>query len=220
MCKRDRAQKPTRRGARLPLSALIVFAAALLGGCEPQAVEQNDNADPGALAPADALILASAKIGLPPDGLTENDLPDPLGAGAAALQAYCTECHALPAPWAHSATDWPPVLRRMWLRMGPNDADFAVPAPSAAERIVLSEYLTGNALRVAEMQLPELAGYGAFESACSVCHELPDPRQHSSEDWAAVVRRMSGHMEDILGEALPREGYEEITGYLQVITNR
>ena len=220
MWKRDRGQKPTPGVARLPLHALIVFAAVLLGGCEPPAAEQDHVADAETLAPADALVLASAKIGLPPEGLSENDLPDPLGAGAAALKAYCTECHALPAPWAHSATDWPSVLRRMWLRMGPNEADFAVPEPSAAERIVMMEYLTENALRVSEMMLPDLAGSEAFKSACSRCHELPDPRQHSSEDWAAVVRRMSGHMEDILGEVQSREEYETITGYLQVVTQQ
>ncbi|MEN8145693.1 MAG: hypothetical protein ABFS14_12170 [Gemmatimonadota bacterium] len=219
MRERNPAPGQTSTAARLTRRSLIVLAAMLAAGCGAPAVENDDVVQAETRDPADELLLASAKIGLPPEGLTQSDLPDPNGAGAAALQAYCTECHALPAPSAHSATDWPAVLRRMWLRMGPGEAAFAVPEPSEAERFVMIRYVMDNALEVSEMTLPDLAGRESFESTCSRCHELPDPRQHSPEDWAAVIRRMADHTQEILGEPLSRDQYEEITGYLRTITN-
>jgi hypothetical protein len=69
------------------------------------------------LSHSDRLLLAAAMIALPPAGVEPGDLPDPHAQGAQLEARYCAQCHALPAPTMHSATDWPLVARRMWLRM-------------------------------------------------------------------------------------------------------
>jgi hypothetical protein len=33
-----------------------------------------------------------------------------------------------------------------------------------------------------------------FAIACSQCHALPDPAQHTAREWPAVVKRMEEHM--------------------------
>jgi len=167
-----------------------------------------------ALSPSDQLLLASAKVALPPAGVTPTDLPDPESSGARYLQSYCTTCHALPSPAMHSATDWPQVLRRMWLRMGLLESTMRVPEPDMGERVVLLDYLTANGLKVSAANLPDGPGREEFQSTCSQCHELPDPHQHSSQDWFVVVRRMNDHMRTILGKELPNADIEKITAYL------
>jgi cytochrome c5 len=166
------------------------------------------------ISAADQLLLASARVALPPEGMTLDSLPEPQSAGAQLLQANCTTCHALPSPAMHSGTDWPGVVRRMWLRMDLIDPQYTVPKPELGERIVLLDYLTSNALKVSRATLPDAPGRNAFESTCAQCHELPDPHQHSSQDWFVVVRRMNGHMRSILNRELDNARIEEITRYL------
>ncbi len=163
----------------------------------------------------DELLLASARVALPPVGFSPADLPDPESAAAQQVARYCAACHALPSPQSHSATDWPGVIRRMWLRMDRIDPSFEVPIPNGAERLVMSEYLVDNALQVRTSGLPAGAGRDLFVSTCSRCHELADPSQHSAEDWAGVVRRMQGHMEGMLGEFMSQDDSRRITAYLQ-----
>lgn len=103
----------------------------------------------------------------------------------------------------------------MWLRMDRIDASFEVPIPNGAERLVMSEYLIDNALRVGTSGLPAGAGRDLFVSTCSRCHELADPSQQSAEGWAGVVRRMQGHMEGMLGEFMSQDDSRQITAYLQ-----
>jgi cytochrome c5 len=167
-----------------------------------------------ALSPSDQLLLASAKVALPPEGVIPADLPDPQSSGATYLQTYCMTCHSLPSPAMHSATDWPGVLRRMWLRMGLLESTFRVPEPDLGERIVLLDYLVGNALKVTTETLPDRPGRDEFQKTCNQCHELPDPHQHSSQDWFVVVRRMNDHMQAILGKQLTNAEIEQITTYL------
>jgi cytochrome c5 len=164
------------------------------------------------------LLLAAARVALPPPTVAPADLPDRDAAGAQLLVAYCTGCHALPSPAIHSATDWPSVLRRMWLRMERLDPAFRVPVPTAAERVVLSAYMLEHALRVTEAALPDGRGKSQFVTRCSRCHELPDPRQHSSEDWVTVVSRMREHMEVMLRETPPQSELRDIMLYLGEVT--
>ena len=102
----------------------------------------------------------------------------------------------------------------MWLRMGQLDSRFSVPIPTSAERITLSQYLVENALKVSTADLPEGPGRDLFATTCSQCHELPDPGQHSPEDWVSVVRRMLTHMQDILGQSLSHDELGQVSGYL------
>jgi cytochrome c2 len=166
-------------------------------------------------ATSEELLLASALVALPPAGVTAADLPDSDSPGAQQVVQYCTACHALPSPASHSATDWPSVLRRMWLRIERLDPSFEVPAPNGGERMVMSEYLVENALRVSRANLPSGVGRNLFVARCGRCHELPDPSQHTPDDWAGVVRRMQGHMEPMLGEFMSQADSRQITAYLQ-----
>lgn len=194
------------------LSALV-FPLAVPTACSREAVEEAPRA-PAAVV-GDELLLASAKVALPPSGIAAADLPQPNSEGARLVVAYCVRCHALPTPTIHSATDWPSVLRRMWLRADRVAPAFNVPVPTTAERITILRYMLDNALRVSGAALPAGPGRETFSTTCSRCHELPDPRQHSAADWAAVVIRMRGHMQEMLGLSLGREEMTQIILYLE-----
>ncbi len=204
------------------LSPLTMVSWAVLAvGCTGSA----SSGDPGdgvtaSSDPQEALLLASARIALPPPGISPADLPDPESIGAQNVGEFCTSCHALPSPPTHSATDWPGVVRRMWLRMEEIDDSFGVPVPTGPQRLVMMEYLVENALEVRTSGLPAGPGRDQFVATCSRCHELADPRQHSSEDWVAVARRMSGHIEQMLGGFLPPAEFQEIVLYLQAASAR
>lgn len=194
---------------------LAAFLATACGGQPPDETMRADSATPPpAVTASERLLLESAMVALPPPGTRLEDLPDPQSAGAGMLQTYCTTCHALPSPAMHSATDWPSVARRMWLRMDLLDPQYAIPTPELGERIVLLDYLTTNALQVSTGNLPDAPGRELFQQACSQCHELADPRQHSAQDWFVVVRRMNEHMRLILGRELTSSQIDEITRYL------
>ncbi len=195
------------------LFTLTLLAVSMVGCADgTTSREGTGQADPVTF---DELLLASARVALPPVGFSAADLPDPESPAAQQVARYCTACHALPSPQSHSATDWPGVIRRMWLRMDLINPSFEVPIPNGAERLVMSEYLVDNALRVRTSGLPAGAGRDLFVSTCSRCHELADPSQHSAEDWAGVVRRMQGHMEGMLGEFMSQDDSRQITAYLQ-----
>ena len=40
-------------------------------------------------------------------------------------------------------------------------------------------------------------GMRAQETVCSACHALPDPRQHTQDEWPAVVDRMTQNMRSL-----------------------
>jgi cytochrome c5 len=203
------------RRVAAPAPWLVTLLIATACGGQPQ--DSTSPADAASAAPLTAperLLLESSMVALPPAGTRPDDLPDPQSAGAGAIVAYCTACHALPSPAMHSATDWPGVVRRMWLRMDLLDPRHEVPIPGLGERIVLLDYLTGNALRVSTGNLPDAPGRDLFEATCHQCHELPDPRQHSAQDWYVVVRRMNQHSRDILGRELTASQIDGITRYL------
>lgn len=172
----------------------------------------------GAVEPSDALLLAAARVALPPPGIHPEDLPDPSARGATLMARYCVACHQLPSPLTHSATDWPSVVRRMWLRMERVDPAFHVPVPNDAERFAMLDYLLANSLRVSGATLPEGTGRETFSVTCSQCHELPDPNQHTGSDWVSVVRRMATHMEDLLGVTMTADTMGEITNYLRTVS--
>jgi cytochrome c5 len=195
------------------LIALLPFAAIMAAACT-QASQEGQETDTATQAPADQLLLASAKVALPPPGVTPTDLPDSDSQGAQFLVQYCISCHNLPAPLAHSTTDWPRTIRRMWLRAGGIPESFGVPVPTTAERQVMLQYLIDNALQVSA-NLPQGPGRDFFAETCSGCHDLPDPQQHSSEDWIAVVRRMMNRMETMLGRTLTPDQYSRIVLYLE-----
>lgn len=191
---------------------LLLLATAAVACQPPEAPEQAEQP-----APSDELLLAAAKIALPPTGVAAADLPDAESDGAVVLMSYCAQCHALPAPTSHSATDWPGVLRRMWLRMDQLPTELEVRLPDPIERYALVDYLTENALQVGDATLPEARGREAFERVCSQCHALPDPRTHSAADWPAVFLRMEQNMERM--QVTPPSSSEagDVLTYLQAV---
>ncbi len=202
-------QRPlsTNRRARL----LLPLAAALLLACQ----ESGSAGQPAEeLPPADQLLLAAAKVGLPLAGVTPADLPDPESQGANLVAQYCTYCHNLPSPGSHSATDWPRYIRRMWVRAEGLQGSYDIPVPSRGERQLMAQYLMDHSLQVSS-ELPAGAGRDFFRQTCGDCHELPDPKQHSPEDWVAVVRRMMDHMQAMLGSTLTPDQYSRIVLYLE-----
>jgi len=82
----------------------------------------------------------------------------------------------------------------------------------------MTQYLLDNALQVAPGDLPDYVGREYFMLSCSRCHALPDPGQHTAQDWPAVVSRMQQHMADLLGGSpIPAE-MQDITAYLQQVS--
>lgn len=182
-----------RRAGVVGVAVMLVVG----GGCREMPPPERESAgqQPAARTPSEALLLAATLIGLPPQGVAPGDLPDPTSRGAQHVAQYCAQCHALPAPTAHSATDWPGVVRRMWLRMEWLPDTLNVALPTMSERFVILEYLTTNALQVSGTALPPGPGRETFAQICSRCHALPDPRVHSPEDWPTVYARMERNME-------------------------
>lgn len=186
----------------------------LIAGCRP-------SAEPAAGAPsldrADVLLLASARTALPPPGLGQADLPEPESRAASLVAAYCSGCHEIPSPATHSATDWVPVLRRMWLRMELLPDSFGIQVPGEGERRVMLDYVKTNALRVIASELPPGEGREEFAVVCSRCHALPDIRNHSARDWPAVFQRMERNMERM--NVIPPTGDQasHILLYLQAV---
>jgi len=93
-----------------------------------------------------------------------------------------------------------------------------VAVPTDAERVVILDYMLANALQVTAGNLPDAPGKQIFVERCGACHGLPDVRQHSSEDWVAVVRRMSGRMQQLTGQPLTQDELQRIVLYLQKVT--
>lgn len=206
------------RSPRFRLACALVIGAVLLS-CQAQ-----PQADGAATPPADtsvgsndALILASARIAMPPEGLRPEDLPASGSREAALLLRYCAQCHVAPSPTMHSQMDWPGVVRRMWLRMDHLPAEFNIAVPDLADRVTILTYLTANALQVSQATLPDSPGREAFVITCSRCHALPSPSLHSASDWTAVFQRMERNMERMKVQQPTRAQVNEILSYLQAV---
>lgn len=180
---------------RMSIGLVCVAVAACRKAPEPGSSRSEGRPDSAvAFSRSDSLLLFSAKIALPPEGFSPADLPDANSVGAGLVAKYCVQCHALPTPAAHSATDWPRVTRRMWLRMDRLPESFGVQTPLAGERAQLLNYLTTYGLVVSGGALPPGRGREDFAKVCSRCHALPDPGVHSPQDWVAVFQRMERNM--------------------------
>lgn len=182
-----------------PLLLLIVSlsASAIAHGAEsPEAAQARAN---WAKSPHGRML---ERI-LPP-AMEPQQLPEPQSAGATLTARYCVQCHHLPNPRMHSAARWQSVLERMvWRMRGQGNRGAlmkemmaGVEAPSEAEVATLTAYLRKHAQREIDPKHPALqTGAGQMYSlACSQCHALPDPQQHTSGEWPGVVKRMQGHM--------------------------
>ena len=160
-----------------------------------------------------------------PPGIDPQDLPDSRSEGARLFVRYCTQCHNLPSPGMHVAEKWPRVVDRMnrHMRMMSGRGMMGmmrggVESPDDAELRAIVRYLQARAQQPMDKarykDLDSPAGR-AFQSACSRCHALPDPRQHTSVEWPGVVARMKQNMV-AMGKPAPDDAtVGEIIGFLQ-----
>jgi len=208
--------RTTRRGiSRLTAGATVAFSllvsslAVGLARAEGATKLAQDMMGPGMMGPMHRNMMQRMMGGALPPGIDPALLPEPDSAGARILQYYCVQCHNLPGPGMHTAAGWPRVLGRMNMRMrmmgGMMGGMMGVVAPSRVELDILLDYLQKHAQEpIDAAKYPDLntqAGQ-AFSTSCVQCHALPDPRQHTAQEWPAVVGRMRGH-EAAMGKFVP-----------------
>jgi cytochrome c5 len=166
-----------------------------------------------------------------PEGIPAADLPEPDSRGARLVARYCSQCHGIPSPRRHAPEDWEATARRMFRRMdhmqhmrgmggmmggGVHRGMRDVAAPSADEERAILAYLREHAMRGARAEaLPAGEGRETFGRVCSRCHALPDPAQHTPEEWPAVVARMRENTERMEVEGITDAEAERIVRYLQ-----
>ena len=195
----------------------LLVGVAVLGACEsgngdsaPQPVRE--------VRADDTLLLAAARVALPPPADPARDLPEPDSEGARYLQRYCSTCHELPTPGTHSPTDWPQVARRMWLRIDGLPARYDVPRPTEGQRAVILRYLVQHGLRTSGAALPPGEGRTEFIAHCGRCHALPDLAAHAPEDWPRVLERMTALTERMLGAVPAPEEQRRVEQYLTTVS--
>jgi hypothetical protein len=153
-----------------------------------------------------------------PHGISPDALPDPGSPGAKALTRYCIQCHGLPAPGMQTAKEWPAIVGRMNTRMQMMAGMVGMKAPRPSDLDTILRYLEEHAQKpidkTAYADLSTPSGR-AFSEFCSQCHALPDPKQHTTQEWPGVVARMKGHMA-IRSKAAPgEEQTKQIVGFLK-----
>jgi cytochrome c5 len=134
-------------------------------------------------------------------GLSREALPDPGSQGARLVGRYCSQCHDIPDPATHTADRWIPSVAEMVRYMNLPSGRKAMKQPGApsseeADRIVA--YLkthahTGLNMEAYKAALASEEGRD-FRETCDQCHGLPDPRQHTADEWPWVVKRMRKNM--------------------------
>lgn len=181
-------------------------------------------------------MISSLGAGLPPKTFSPDELPDRRSRGAGLLQAYCAQCHWLPAPQMHVATEWPLLVRRMAMRarvlrdrMGGaltrelvGDemllAGMSVATVLSRHEIdTLVAYLQAHSLRQArEGEVPqEEPDASLFVELCSVCHETPSPLSHTAAGWETVVRRMRANATLMDVNPPTREQEDRVIAFLE-----
>jgi len=151
------------------------------------------------------LVKQMVPESLPP-GITPEDLPEPNSSGAVLLQKYCNQCHDIFSPRMHSAEKWSSVFQRMsWhMQMMPRGRKIGkmikIEAPSSQEGTELLTYLRQHSLHTADQgkleHLDTPSGM-AFLQTCAQCHALPDPKQHTTQEWPGVTTRMNQNLQQM-----------------------
>jgi len=153
-----------------------------------------------------------------PPGINPNQLPEPKSEGARLLGQYCSQCHGVPGPGLHTPNEWPNGMNRRMQMMSGGRMMMRIEAPNDNELKILMAYLEKNAQQT--IAANKLAGANtpegqAFQKICAQCHALPDPAQHTSNEWPAVIERMRKNMSS-MGKQLPDQSTaDKILGFLQ-----
>lgn len=227
----------------LPLAALAAAGCAREEEAPPTSVAVVDSflAELGRLPSASLnrdqrwRMISSIWVGLPPPGYTRDSLPEAGSHSAALLQVYCVQCHWMPSPRMHAASEWPLLVRRMLLRArtvqgrlgGPLTArilgservleGMAITRTPTAEQVdSLVAYLQGHALLTAEPgEIGETDEARLFADRCSVCHATPSPRAHTAAGWEQAMTRMLANMSAMGVEPPDQEEAGRILAYLK-----
>lgn len=173
-----------------------------------------------ATADEKASMAKNPGIWVIPKGLNPDALPDPQSRGATMLTLYCVQCHDLPSPTMHTATEWAHVVDRMEKEMQRRRGGvlIRVMMPPEKDWKILRSYLKDNAqLPLDSSQYADLdtPGGQAFQTTCSQCHAAPDPAQHTSAEWARVVLRMKNNINAAGLEMPDDKTVELINGFLK-----
>ncbi len=156
-----------------------------------------------------------------PGELGAKELPEPESDGARLFARFCSQCHNLPNPKMYSTDEWPFMFNRMIAHartMQSLEEGFVVPDEDEKERII--EYLKRNGLRALPEDHISIKTPKAFQFVwfCSTCHSLPDPSQHTSEEWKKVVDRMERYRtrqgREAMTESEKRNILEFLTGMI------
>lgn len=139
-----------------------------------------------------------------PPSIEPRELPEPRSEGARLTTRYCVQCHYLPSPRMHTADRWTIiVLRMVWRMQGKGNLGKlmkemmdSVEAPTEQETAVLTRYLRKHGQKEMNLHHPALNNEAGkmYIIACTQCHALPDPRQHTRQEWPTVIERMKRHM--------------------------
>lgn len=150
--------------------------------------------------------------------LNVSDLPDAGSDGAALLSRYCTQCHNMPGPGMRTQKQWARIFWDMYWRMHLMNAQFEhFNVLKYDEGQLLFQYLMRHALKSVRVSsvVKGTPGAAEFVQTCMQCHELPDPTQHTPDEWPLVIQRMKRHMGS-MGKLVPDPEQEQgIIGYLQ-----
>jgi len=132
-----------------------------------------------------------------PPGLSRQQLPEPDTTGADLMVNYCTQCHELPGPGRHTASEWPMVLNNMFILMDVANQFGGlmgnIKAPNQTQRAQLQTYLEKHALKQIT-HTPTGTGANAYQQHCGSCHQLPDPAAYSPAQWQQIIKRMQRNM--------------------------
>lgn len=111
--------------------------------------------------------------------------------------------------------EWPTVIDRINQRMR---MMHDIGAPNREELRTLMLYLQQHAqIPIARARYADLGAPGGklFEATCSGCHALPEPGQHTSDEWPGVVRHMTYNRET-MGKLRPDQAtFETVVEFLQ-----
>lgn len=135
------------------------------------------------------------------DKVARQALPDAGSQGAQLVGRYCGQCHDIPDPATHTADRWVPSVAEMvrYMNLPAGRKAMKQPgAPSSEEAAGILAYLQAHAhqgldMAVYQKSLASEEGRD-FRQTCNQCHGLPDPRQHTADEWPWVIRRMRMNM--------------------------
>ena len=160
--------------------------------------------------------------GVMPD-LKATDLPEPNSEGAEYLRVFCSQCHNMPGPGMRTQKEWSRIYWDMYWRMHIMNSQFDnFLVPTYGQGDTLFKYLLRNALKPAKLTSIAQGEVGATEygRTCIQCHQLPDPRQHTSDEWPKVVQRMKRHMHSMGKIAPSKQEEKRIVTYLSSMAGK